>query len=54
MFKGRDLAVRPLVEPVMRRNVGFVTRDQRALPAFAEALKGAIRKQLQIELRVAD
>ena len=25
MFKGRKLAVRPLVEPSLRRNVGFVT-----------------------------
>lgn len=48
MFKGRDLAVRPLVEPVMRRDVGFVTREQRALPAFAEALKRAIREQLRV------
>jgi LysR family carnitine catabolism transcriptional activator len=54
MFKGRDLAVRPLVEPVMRRNVGFVTRDQRSLPAFAEALKHAIRDQLQTVLRAPE
>lgn len=47
MFKGRDLAVRPLIDPVMRRDVGFVTREQRALPAFAEALKRAIREQLR-------
>lgn len=50
MFKSRDLAVRPLIEPVMRRHVGFVTRAQRSLPTFAEALKGAIREQLQNEL----
>jgi DNA-binding transcriptional LysR family regulator len=47
MFKGRELAVRPLIDPVMRRDVGFVTREQRALPAFAEALKRAIREQLR-------
>ena len=47
MFKGRNLAVRPLIDPVMRRNVGFVTREHRALPAFAEALKRAIRDQLR-------
>ncbi len=47
MFKGRDLTVRPLIEPVMRRDVGFVTREQRALPAFADALKRAIREQLR-------
>ena len=54
MFKGRNLAVRPLIEPVMRRNVGFVTREQRSLPAFAEVLKSAIREQLQNELRVPE
>lgn len=51
MFKSRDLAVRPLVEPVMRRNVGFVTREQRNLPEFADVLKRAIREQLLDELR---
>ena len=54
MFKGRNLAMRPLIEPVMRRNVGFVTRDQRPLPAFAETLKQAIREQLKNELRTTD
>jgi hypothetical protein len=39
---------------VMRRNVGFVTRDQRSLPAFAEALKHAIRDQLQTVLRAPE
>ena len=27
MFKGRNLAVRPLIEPSLRRNVGFVTLE---------------------------
>jgi DNA-binding transcriptional LysR family regulator len=44
MFKGRDLAVRPLRDPVMRRHVGFVTRAQRPLPAFAADLMRAIRE----------
>jgi len=51
MFKGRDLAVRPLIEPVMRRQVGFVTRAQRNLPAFAADLMRAIRERLQCESR---
>jgi DNA-binding transcriptional LysR family regulator len=51
MFKGRGLAVRPLIEPAMRRHVGFVTRERRSPPAFTEALKRAIRAQLQNELR---
>ena len=32
MFKGRNLAVRPLTEPSLRRNVGFVTLKGRTLP----------------------
>jgi|SRR6185369_2183110 len=51
MFKGRGLAVRPLIEPAMRRHVGFVTRQQRQLPAFATDLKRAIRLSLQRALR---
>lgn len=47
MFKGRDLAVRPLGEPVMRRHVGFVTRAQRPLPAFASDLMRAIRDAVE-------
>jgi len=54
MFKGSSLAVRPLIEPVMRRHVGFVTRAQRTLPAFAADLMRAIRKRLQHELRTAN
>jgi LysR family carnitine catabolism transcriptional activator len=53
MFKGRGLAVRPLIEPVMRRHVGFVTRPQRHLPAFTADLKRAIRGQLQRQLKTA-
>ncbi len=51
MFRNRNLAVRPLVDPVMRRHVGFVSRERRNLPAAAEALKRAIRAQLRDELR---
>ena len=51
MFKGGSLAVRPLIEPVMRRHVGFVTRAQRILPAFAADLKRTIRERLRHELR---
>jgi LysR family transcriptional regulator, carnitine catabolism transcriptional activator len=46
MFKGRDLVVRPLVEPRVRRNVGFVTHAARTLPPHAEALMRAIRASL--------
>jgi LysR family carnitine catabolism transcriptional activator len=53
MFKGRGLAVRPLIEPVMRRHVGFVTRAQRTLPAFATDLMRAIRERLHRELNAA-
>ncbi len=54
MFKGDSLAVRPLIEPVMRRHVGFVTRAQRTLPAFAADLMRAIRVRLQHELRTTN
>jgi hypothetical protein len=54
MFKGSSLAVRPLIEPVMRRHVGFVTRTQRTLPAFAADLMRAIRERLQHELRATN
>jgi LysR family carnitine catabolism transcriptional activator len=43
MFKGRSLAVRPLVAPRLRRNIGFVTFAGRALPAHATTLMRAIR-----------
>ena len=46
MFKGRSLAVRPLVAPRLRRNIGFVTFAGRTLPAHAEALMRAIRGSL--------
>jgi LysR family carnitine catabolism transcriptional activator len=51
MFKGRDLAVRPLSEPVMRRHVGFVTRRQRQLPAFAADLQRAVRTHIERGLK---
>jgi len=54
MFKGGRLAVRPLIEPVMRRHIGFVTRAQRILPAFAADLMRAIRERLQHELRATN
>jgi LysR family carnitine catabolism transcriptional activator len=50
MFKGRGLAVRPLIEPAMRRHVGFVTRPERHLPVFAADLKRAIVDRLRREL----
>lgn len=50
MFKGRKLATRPLKDPVLRRNVGFVTLNLRHLPAFVEPLKAGIRQILQQEL----
>ena len=51
MFKGRNLAVRPLVEPRLRRNVGFVTLAGRTLPSHCEALMQAIRQNLLRQLR---
>jgi DNA-binding transcriptional LysR family regulator len=53
MFKGRDLAVRPIAEPVMRRHVGFVTRRQRPLPPFADAVMRAIRTYVEREAKTA-
>jgi LysR family carnitine catabolism transcriptional activator len=53
MFKDRELAVQPLIDPVMRRNVGFLTRQQRRLPAFLDELKYVIRKRLQHDLSSA-
>ena len=46
MFKGRNLAVRPLVEPRLRRNVGFVTLKGRTLPAQLDKLMRFIRASL--------
>jgi LysR family transcriptional regulator, carnitine catabolism transcriptional activator len=54
MFEGGSLAVRPLIEPVMRRHIGFVTRPQRTLPAFAADLMRAIRERLRHELRATN
>ncbi len=51
MFKGRNLAVRPLVEPRLRRNVGFVTLKGRTLPANTDKLMRLIRASLLAELR---
>jgi DNA-binding transcriptional LysR family regulator len=52
MFKGRNLAVRPLVQPRLRRNVGFVTFAGRTMPGFTDALLQAIRHGLLQELRI--
>ena len=52
MFKGRKLAVRPLVQPRLRRNVGFVTFAGRTLPGFTDALLQAIRHGLLQELQI--
>jgi len=50
MFKGRKLAVRPLIEPVLRRNVGFITTAGRTLPPqtgrFIEIVRTTMRKEL--------
>ena len=50
MFKGRGLAVRPLHDPILRRNVGFLTRQNRKLPAFAGPLKQMIADNLHASL----
>ena len=52
MFKGRKLAVRPLVQPRLRRNVGFVTLARRTMPGFTDALLQAIRHGLLQELQL--
>lgn len=50
MFKGRKLAVRPLIEPTLRRNVGFVSVAGRTLPPqagrFMQIVRAAMRKEL--------
>jgi LysR family carnitine catabolism transcriptional activator len=51
MFKGRGLAVRQLSDPVLRRNVGFLTRQNRKLPSFAEPLKRMIADNLRLSLK---
>lgn len=51
MFRGRDLVARPLTEPRLRRNVGFVTLAERVLPEAAAALMQDLRKTLARHLR---
>ncbi len=51
MFKGRNLVVRPLVEPRLRRNVGFVTLAGRSLPSRSDFLVRLIRESLLHELQ---
>ena len=51
MFKGRNLAVRPLTEPSLRRNVGFVTLKGRTLPGNSDKLMRLIRERLLAELK---
>lgn len=51
MFKGRDLAVRPLGDPPMRRHVGFVTRRERSLPSFVPDLLRGLRGEVERALR---
>ncbi|MEW6451457.1 MAG: LysR family transcriptional regulator [Pseudomonadota bacterium] len=51
MFKGRDLVARPLVEPRLRRNVGFVTVAGRTLPDTTRIFMQAIRQKLLRELK---
>jgi hypothetical protein len=50
MFKGRDLVMRPLVEPRLRRNVGFVTLAGRTLPDYSAILMEVLRKSLMRQL----
>jgi LysR family transcriptional regulator, carnitine catabolism transcriptional activator len=54
MFKGRELAVRPLIEPSLRRNVGFVTRKGSNLPPYSDVLMRLVREALTRELRNAE
>src|SRR5262249_19269727 len=51
MFKGRRLAMLPLVEPRLRRNIGFVRLAARTHPEGADMLMRALRATLQQELR---
>lgn len=51
MLRGRNLAARPLIEPTLRRNVGFVTLASRTLPNGTGAFMQSIRKALQSALR---
>ena len=51
MFKGRKLAVRPLIEPSLRRNVGFVTVAGRTMLGNSDKLMRLIRERLLQELR---
>lgn len=47
MLRGRNLAARPLVEPKLRRNVGFVTLASRTLPNGADVFMQSVRKRLR-------
>jgi len=51
MFKGRRLAMRPLIEPRLRRNIGFVRLAGRTLPERADVLMRALRASLVRELQ---
>lgn len=51
MFRGRALVMRPLIEPRLRRNVGFVTLAGRTRPDAAEDLMQVLRKGLLRRLR---
>ena len=51
MLKGRDLAARPLIEPRLRRNIGFATLRGRKLPSFADVFMRSIRTSLLRELQ---
>lgn len=52
MLKGRHLAARPLVQPRLRRNVGFVTFAGRRLPASTEVFMQAVRRELLHEMQI--
>ena len=47
MFRGRDLVMRPLIEPVVRRRMGVLQLPGRTLPLPAQSLVAALRAQLR-------
>jgi LysR family transcriptional regulator, carnitine catabolism transcriptional activator len=53
MFRGRKLAVRPLIEPSLRRNVGFVTVAGRTLTPQINRFVAIVRSTMRKELATA-
>jgi LysR family carnitine catabolism transcriptional activator len=52
MLRGRNLAVVPLVEPRLRRNVGFVTFAARTLPPGTDTFMEFLRRHLMHVLKI--